>query len=113
MNSERTLAAAIHTALAVMVLGLAVDRYQFAFLRLPGHGLLLPHALTTWAGAALIFLGALLPLAGGLHYLPAFSRWRRDGGFPSYAGSRLAPAFALLVSGYGGLLLAALFTHGG
>lgn len=109
MNSERTLSALIHVALALMTLGFAVDRYQLVPRHAAWFGQLIPHTLTSWTGAALVTVGVLLALSGGLRYLQATARWRRDAGLQLQPSLLLPPLFALLIGVSGGLLLALLF----
>ncbi|MGA9853474.1 MAG: hypothetical protein WBR15_11165 [Gammaproteobacteria bacterium] len=111
-NAERNLAIAIHTAAALMIFGLAVDRYGLILHRPPWlttYHHLIPDNLATWGGAALIVLGVFMSLILGLRYLPFVVTWHRNQNLSPGLAPFLAPIFALLVAIYGIALFIILF----
>jgi uncharacterized membrane protein YidH (DUF202 family) len=110
-NAERTLAVWVRTALTLMVVGLAIDRFGLLFHRVPGtapagsaHDVLLNTA-STWTCLALIALGVLMVLATGARFLAYARTWSRLHQFPAHHGPYLAPFFALMVALFGVVLL--------
>lgn len=91
-NAERNLSLLVHAGSALMILGLAVDRYRL-FLR---HA-----APTDWGGnlgvgVSMVALGTLAVLAGGLRYLPFVHSYHRNRRLYPGRSAYLAPVFALL-----------------
>ncbi|HEX5340184.1 MAG TPA: hypothetical protein VFX47_04835 [Gammaproteobacteria bacterium] len=109
LNSERNLAVLIHAAVVVMILGLAIDRYQLLPHPASGYRHFMAGTLTGLSAAALIGLGALMSLVGGVRYLVFILAYRRRHVLLLRYGPLLAPVFALLVAGFGVVLLAMLF----
>lgn len=110
LNSERTLSILIHTAVALMVFGIAIDRFGLLLHRLPWsivHG---PLDTPARESMALIALGALLALVAGVRYFPFITAYRRNRHMPLRFGSYLPAVFALLVAAYGVALLVLLLT---
>jgi len=108
MNTERTLANWTRTALALMVFGIAVDRFGLLLRRLPGEPVR-AHTLSTWGGAALVALGVLIVLAAGLRFLAYGVEYKHKHRPPKYHGPYLASVFALLVTLFGIALLIVMF----
>ena len=70
LANERTFLAWLRTGLAIVVFGFAIGRFAIAirqFLQFQGHTFR-SAGLTVWFGAAAIFAGVLLTLAGLLRY---------------------------------------------
>ncbi|HEU5016550.1 MAG TPA: DUF202 domain-containing protein [Pseudolabrys sp.] len=110
-NAERTLAVWVRTALTLMVVGLAIDRFGLLFHRVRGtapagsaHNALLNTA-STWTCLALIALGVLMVLATGARFLAYARTWSRLHQFPAHHGPYLAPFFALMVALFGIVLI--------
>ncbi|HEX5327728.1 MAG TPA: DUF202 domain-containing protein, partial [Acetobacteraceae bacterium] len=116
LNAERNLAVVVHAAVASMVLGFAIDRYQLY----PNHpsGAAVSHdhfitgTLTSWSAAGLIGLGVLITFAGGLRYLAFVIEYRRRHALLLRYGPLLAPVLALLVAVFGLAMLTLLFIAG-
>ncbi len=116
LNAERNLAALVHAAVALMILGFAIDRYQLY----PGgtsasaalHDPLITGTLISWSAAALIGLGVLATFAGGLRYLAFILKYRRQHVLLLRYGPLLAPLLALLVAVSGLTVLVLLFVTG-
>ena len=116
LNAERNLAVVVHAAVALMILGFAIDRYQLY----PNHtsgpvvfrGHFITGTLTSWSAAALIGLGVLITFAGGLRYLVFIIEYRRRHTLLLRYGPLLAPVLALLVAVFGVAILTLLFITG-
>lgn len=106
MNAERTLSVWVRTALALMVFGIAIDRFGLLLHELPPpHGRFSPNTLSTWGGAALVVFGVLMSLTTGARFLAYVAAYRRNHRIPVFHGPFLAPVFALLVALFGIALL--------
>jgi putative membrane protein len=111
LNSERTLGILIHTALALMIFGIAIDRFGLFVHRLPwlaAHGL--PDT-PSWESVMLISLGVLLALVAGVRYLFFISAYSHNRHMPLRGGAFLPPIFALLFAAYGVALLVVILVH--
>jgi uncharacterized membrane protein YidH (DUF202 family) len=111
LNAERTLSVWTRTALALMVAGIAVDRFAL----LLNHGITnaavgrpRPHMLSTLGGAALVAFGTVMALSCGIRYLAYALRWRRTHTPLPWHGPYLAFSFAMLTVVFGLALLAAM-----
>lgn len=112
MNAERTLSVWVRTALAVMVFGIAVNRFGLLLDKLPGtslpvrmHPSELLDALSIWCGVALVVLAVLMATTSGLRFLAYARDWRSQHTLPARHGPYLATSFALMVAMFGVLLL--------
>ena len=108
MNAERTLAVWIRTALALMIFGIAIDRFGLLLRQMPlpqTHDHVSTHGLSSWGGGALIALGVVMALTTGTRFLAFAVAHRRIHRLPSYHGPYLGPTFALLVALFGVALL--------
>jgi uncharacterized membrane protein YidH (DUF202 family) len=111
-NAERTLAVWVRTALSLMIVGLAIDRFGLLY-RAPGslqqapsaHGRMLD-AISTGTCVALILLGIVMVLATGFRFFAYARTWASRHRFPAHHGPFLAPFFAGMVALFGILLLA-------
>lgn len=119
-NAERTLSVWVRTALSLMILGLAIDRFGLLLHRVPGgkayarlHQNLLLDILSTWAGAALVLLGIVMALTTGLRFLSYAHDWRRRHRLPAHHGPYLATFFAMMVVIFGILLLSLMLVFTG
>jgi uncharacterized membrane protein YidH (DUF202 family) len=116
-NAERTLSVWVRTALALMICGLAIDRFGLTFIggreaaprTMPGGGLLLDR-LSDWTGIGLVLLGVVMVAATGLRFLAYARAWRRQHQPPPYHGPYLAPFFAITVALFGIVLLTIMMT---
>ncbi|MGH8214188.1 MAG: YidH family protein [Rhodanobacteraceae bacterium] len=111
LNAERTLSVWTRTALALMVAGIAVDRFALLLRHgvsnvAPGQSQ--PHMLSTLGGAALVAFGTAMALACGIRYLVYARRWRREHTPLPWHGPYLAFSFAMLTVVFGVALLAAM-----
>lgn len=111
-NAERTLSVWVRTALSLMVLGIALDRFGLLLHRIPGgkaygalHGNELLNGLSTWTGAGLVLLGIFMAAATGLRFAAYARTWRRRHRLPPRHGPFLATFFALMTAIFGVLLL--------
>lgn len=108
MNAERTLAVWIRTALALMIFGIAIDRFGLLLrqMRLPqAHGDLSPHGLSSWGGGVLIVLGVLMAVSSCTRFFAFSLAFRRVHHLPPHHGPYLGPVFAVLVALFGIVLL--------
>jgi putative membrane protein len=105
MNAERTLAVWIRTALALMIFGIAIDRFS---LLLRQHGRLDANELSSWGGGALIALGVLMAVSCGSRFFAFSVAYRRKHQLPPHHGPYLGPVFAALVALFGIALLVVL-----
>jgi uncharacterized membrane protein YidH (DUF202 family) len=107
-NAERTLSVWVRTALALLICGLAIDRFELLLdesPRLVAHDLL-PGQASGWASIALVLLGVLMAAITGLRFLAYARVWKRRHELPPYHGPYLATFFALTVALFGAILLA-------
>jgi putative membrane protein len=113
LNAERTLSVWVRTALSLMIVGIAVDRFDLLVYRIPGaigpaplvHGAMLD-AVSSWACIALVLLGVVMVLATGIRFFAYARAWNRQHQFPAHHGPFLAPTFAGMVALFGIVLLA-------
>jgi putative membrane protein len=115
MNAERTLAVWIRTALALMVFGIAIDRFGLLLRQMPlpqAHGHLSTNDLSSWGGGVLIGLGVLMVVSSGVRFVVFSIAYRRVHRLPPHHGPYLGSIFAVLVALFGIALLViqALFT---
>lgn len=112
-NAERTLSVWVRTALALMICGLAIDRFG---LMIDGHvGVarrLLLDQVSMWASIGLVLLGVVMVATTGLRFLAYARMWRRLHEPPAYHGPYLASFFAMMVALFGIVLLAIMLTAG-
>jgi putative membrane protein len=107
MNAERTLSVWIRTALAVMVVGIAVDRFGLFLLQnhgAPGRN----GRASDLLGAGLVALGVLIAVVPSVRFGRYASVYRRSHAVPHHHGPFMAPAFAALVALFGVILLVLL-----
>lgn len=108
-NAERTLSVWIRTALSLMVLGIAMDRFGLLLHGVPGGGPLaaagLLDTVSTAAGAALVLVGILMALVTGWRFFAYARDWRKNHKLPAYHGPFLATSFAAMTAAFGVLLL--------
>jgi uncharacterized membrane protein YidH (DUF202 family) len=106
-NAERTLSVWVRTALALMICGLAINRFGLMLDGNPqpaAHGLLLDH-VSEWMSIALVLLGVLMVATTGLRFLAYALAWQRQHELPPYHGPYLGPFFAMMVALFGVMLL--------
>jgi len=111
MNAERTLSVWVRTALGLMILGLAVDRFDLVVGSLPagpermGH---YPNTISNWVGVALVALGVAMAVATGVRFYVYAVAYRRQHRPPYFHGPILGPLFALMAAVFGIALLVIL-----
>lgn len=108
MNAERTLSVWVRTALAMMIFGIAIDRFDLLIYKLPvasanAHALL--DLLSRWCGAALVAVGVLLAVVTGARFMAYAAQYRRQHQPPAFHGPWLAPAMAAMAAVFGFALL--------
>lgn len=110
-NAERTLSVWVRTALALMICGLAIDRFGLMLdgSAGPAHmtsarGLLIDN-VSTWTGIGLVLLGVFMVMTTGVRFLTYALAWQRQHEPPAYHGPYLASFFALMVAVFGVVLL--------
>lgn len=115
-NAERNLAVVVHAAVALMILGFAIDRYhlhpEHAYVPAIFRGGFIAGTVTSWGAAILIGLGVLITLVAGLRYLAFIIEYRRRHALLLRCGPLLAPMLALLVVVFGLAMLALLLIAG-
>jgi uncharacterized membrane protein YidH (DUF202 family) len=107
-NAERTLSVWVRTALAVMICGLAIDRFELLLgesSRLAAHGFLFDQ-VSGWVSIALVLFGVIMAMTTGLRFLAYARAWRQRHELPAYHGPYLGTFFALMVALFGIILLA-------
>ena len=107
-NAERTLSVWVRTSLALLICGLAIDRFELllgANPRLAARGTLLDQA-SGWLSLGLVLFGVVMAAITGLRFLAYARAWQRRHEPPAYHGPCLATFFALTVALFGTLLLA-------
>jgi uncharacterized membrane protein YidH (DUF202 family) len=100
----------IRTALAVMVVGIAIDRFGLVLLEQPGEPRA-PDTASTWIGAAMVGLGVLMAVLTGVRFWRYAATYRREHTVPYHHGPFLAPSFAALVVIFGLALFALLLAN--
>jgi putative membrane protein len=112
MNAERTLSVWVRTALALMIFGIAIDRFQLLLHQSQALGShdRLADELSRWYGVALVALGVLMVITTGLRFLAYAHDWRRRHEPPRHHGPYLASFFALMVAILGFVLLVIMIT---
>jgi uncharacterized membrane protein YidH (DUF202 family) len=113
MNTERTLAVWTRTALSLMILGIAVDRFGLLMRHPPWQvlnpGELLPDPLSTLGGVVLVALGVLILIAAGVRFLAYGIAWHRANPRKvAYHTPWLAFSFAMSMAAFGIALLVVL-----
>ena len=111
MNAERTLSVWVRTALGLMILGLAVDRFGmvlFETLNRSKGNVHDPDAISNWTGIALVALGVAMAFATGLRFYLYGVAYRRQHQPPYYHNPSLGPFFAAMVMVCGVALLVIL-----
>ncbi|MGH9104652.1 MAG: YidH family protein [Acidimicrobiales bacterium] len=104
MNAERTLSVWIRTALASMVVGIAVDRFGLTTTQHRPLGIG-PDVASRWVGAALVGFGVFIAMVTGARFRRYATEYCRSHVLPQHHGPFMAPAFALLASLFGIVLL--------
>jgi putative membrane protein len=107
LNVERTLSVWIRTALAVMVVGIAVDRFGL-FLRENRGAHVGDGSTSDLVGAALVALGVVVAVVPAVRFGRYTRTYRRTHALPHHHGPFMAPAFAALVAAAGAVLLVLL-----
>ena len=111
MNAERTLSVWIRTALALMIFGIAIDRFGLLLrqIPLPQHDAHLSvNGLSSWGGGALIGLGVLMAVSSGWRFFAYSIGYRRVHQLPPRHGPYMGSVFAMLVALFGIALLVIL-----
>jgi uncharacterized membrane protein YidH (DUF202 family) len=110
-NAERTLSVWVRTALALMICGLAIDRFGLMVdgSAGPARGMLLDR-VSTWTSIGLVLLGVVMALTTGLRFFAYARAWRRQHRPPPFHGPYLASFFAVMVAIFGIVLLAIMLT---
>jgi uncharacterized membrane protein YidH (DUF202 family) len=110
-NAERTLSVWVRTALALMICGLAIDRFGLMVdgSAGPARGMLLDR-ISTWTSIGLVLLGVVMALTTGLRFFAYARAWRRQHRPPPFHGPYLASFFAVMVAIFGIVLLAIMLT---
>ncbi|MGN6764173.1 MAG: YidH family protein [Rhizobiaceae bacterium] len=110
-NAERTLSVWVRTSLALMICGLAIDRFGLVVDGSAGaaRGLLLDR-ISTWTSIGLVLLGVVMVLATGLRFFAYSRTWRRRHQPPPFHGPYLASFFAVMVAIFGIVLLVIMMT---
>jgi putative membrane protein len=118
MNAERTLSVWTRTALALMVFGIAIDRFDLFLRQVPkavfgGQGTITAlttwNALSAWGGEALIALGVFVVAVTSVRFLIYSIAYHRVHEPPLYHGPYIPFVFTGLVALFGIALLVVLF----
>lgn len=115
-NTERTLSVWTRTALALMVFGIAVDRFGLLLRHEPwphARTPLLPSPLSTLGGVILVALGVFMAAACGIRFLVYAKAFRKTWAWPQWHPPYLAFTFAVLVALFGIALLVILLVFTG
>ncbi len=107
LNAERTLSVWVRTSLAVMVVGIAIDRFGL-FLGEQPHTPDEIDPTSTGVGVGLVALGVLMALLTAGRFLSYAAHYRRHHEVPHRHGPFLAPFFAALVAIFGIALIVLL-----
>lgn len=101
LNAERTLSVWIRTALAAMVLGMAIDRFGLSTHPPSGIG---PDTASTWAGAAMVAFGVVIAVVTGIRFRHYAAVYCRSHIVPAHHGPFMAQAFSLISALFGVVL---------
>lgn len=110
-SAERTLSVWIRTALAFMIFGIAIDRFDLLLRQQPDsavHEQSYVNGLSSDCGVALVVLGVLMLITTGLRFVAYATTCKRQQELPPYHGPYLAPFFTLMAAIFGLLLLVIL-----
>lgn len=107
LNAERTLSVWVRTALAVMTIGIAIDRFGL-FLGEHAEAAEGVDATSTGVGVGLTALGVLMAALTAVRFVTYASHYRRRHEVPHRHGPFLAPFFAVLVALFGIALIVLL-----
>lgn len=104
MNAERTLSVWLRTALAVMVVGIAIDRFRLFLLE--GHTMHTGQdAASQWVGAGLVAFGVIMVVVLAVRFQLYAAAYCRTYKVPRYHGPFVAPAFAVIMAAFGVVLV--------
>lgn len=100
MNAERTLSVWLRTALAVMVVGIAIDRFRLFLLqdRTMHTG---RDPASEWVGAGLVAFGVIMVVVLAVRYQLYAVAYCRTYKVPRYHGPFVASAFAVIIAAFG------------
>lgn len=107
MNMERTLSVWLRTALAAMVVGVAIDRFGLFVTQQPGHSMATDTASLS-IGVGMVALGVLIAVTTATRFRLYVAAYRRDHVVPHHHGPFLAAAFSGLTALFGVVLLVLL-----
>lgn len=108
MNVERTLSVWIRTALALMIFGIAIDRFGLLIQEIPRHAKILlfrSNAASAWAGTLLVAFGTFMVIITGIRFMAYARRYKKQYSMPYRHHAVLAPVFAFLAAVFGVVLL--------
>lgn len=108
MNVERTLSVWIRTALALMIFGIAIDRFGLLIQEIPRHSkalLFRGNAASAWAGTLLVAFGTFMVIITGLRFIAYARHYKKEYPMPFHHHAVLAPVFAFLAAAFGIVLL--------
>lgn len=111
-SAERTLSVWVRTALSIIIVGLAIDRFGLLLYRIPGAGSEIPSprgalldTISTWTCIALVVLGIAMAAMTGMRFLAYAREWSSRHELPAHHGPYLAPFFAMMVALFGVVVL--------
>lgn len=107
LNAERTLSVWVRTALASMVVGIAVDRFGLTTAE-GGVAGFRPDSFSAGVGAALVAFGVLIAVVTGLRFRRYAAAYCRTHVLPEHHGPFMAPGFAGLTAVFGVVLFVLL-----
>lgn len=109
MNTERTLAVWLRTALSSMIFGIAIDRLGLFLQGLSHHPDTLlgqPSTPSTLIGSALVVFAVAMALSAGYRFIAYARLYRHEFPFPAYHDAWLPAVYAAMVALFGAALLA-------
>lgn len=108
LNIERTLSVWIRTSLAVMVFGIAIDRFGLMFNGMTHQtGELIPHynLPSTILGALLVVFSMFIAFASGIKFIGYTRKYKKEFSFPSHHQAALPIIYAFMTVFFGAVLL--------
>jgi len=114
LNIERTLSVWIRTSLAIMIFGIAIDRFGLTFNGMTQQTGITPahHIPSTIIGAIFVGISMFIAFASGVKFIGYSHSYAKEHPFPDYHHPALPIIYAFLTVGCGIVLLILMLSLG-